>query len=75
MMDSTTVKGNETREALIEAAFELFGGQGYHAATMRQITDRADLTPGSIYDHFAGKDESFLAVLKAYHPLHKIAAF
>ena len=72
-MGRSTVKGDRTREALIEAAFELFGRQGYHATTMRQIADRAGLTPGSIYNHFAGKDEIFLAVLKTYHPLNKIA--
>ena len=71
-MGRTTTKGDRTREALIEAAFELFGRQGYHATTMRQIADRASLTPGSIYNHFAGKDEIFLAVLKEYHPLNKI---
>lgn len=72
-MGRTTVKGDQTREALIEAAFELFGRQGYHGTTMRQIANRAGLTPGSIYNHFAGKDEIFLAVLKEHHPLNKIA--
>lgn len=75
MVESTTSKGEQTRAALIEAAFGLFSQQGFHGTTMRQIAEQVDLTPGSIYNHFSGKDEIFLAVVDTYHPLNTIGAF
>jgi AcrR family transcriptional regulator len=66
-------KGERTRTELIEAAFELFTGQGFHGTSMRQIAEKANLTVGSIYNHFAGKDDIFLAVAQTYHPLARIA--
>ena len=72
-MGRSTAKGGQTRAALLEAAFELFSRQGYHATTMRQIAERSGLTPGSIYNHFSGKDDIFLSVLGAYHPLNQIS--
>jgi AcrR family transcriptional regulator len=62
-----------TRAAILETALELFSRQGYHATTMRQIAVRCSLTPGSIYNHFSGKDDLFLSVLSAYHPLNQIS--
>jgi AcrR family transcriptional regulator len=75
MVESITSKGEQTRAALIEAAFGLFSQQGFHGTTMRQIAEQVDLTPGSIYNHFSGKDEIFLAVVETYHPLNTIGAF
>jgi AcrR family transcriptional regulator len=72
-MDQFFSKGDQTRAALVETAFELFSRQGYHGTTIRQIAKGMGLTPGSLYNHFAGKDEIFLTVVEAYHPLNKIA--
>lgn len=71
-MSKRTAKGIRTRETILETAFELFSRQGYHATTMRQIAERSNLTPGSLYNHFTGKDDVFLAVLSDYHPLNQI---
>ena len=65
-------KGEQTRAAIIEAAYALFLKKGYHGTSVRQIAGRADLALGGIYNHFAGKDEIFAAVLDAYHPYHTI---
>lgn len=67
-----TTKGQRTRTNLIEVAFELFTQNGYHGTTMRQIAERAGLTVGSIYNHFSGKDDIFLAVVDNYHPFNQI---
>ena len=47
-------KGERTRTAIIDAAFDLFVRKGYHATSMRQIADEAGLAPGGLYNHFAG---------------------
>ncbi len=72
-MSKRTAKGIQTQETILEAAFELFSRQGYHGTTMRQIAEQSNLTPGSLYNHFTGKDDVFLAMLSAYLPLSRIS--
>lgn len=62
-------KGQQTREQLIEVAFEQFTRNGFHGASMRKIAEQTGLALGGIYNHFASKDEMFKAVILAYHPL------
>ncbi len=52
-----------TRQRLLNAASDLFAEKGYQAASMDAIAERADLTVGSIYRHFAGKAELLLDVV------------
>ncbi len=72
MTDDTLTKGEKTRQAIEEAAFELFMGQGYHATSMRQIADTAELALGGIYNHFSNKEEMFVAILMDKHPYKQI---
>jgi AcrR family transcriptional regulator len=57
-----------TREAIIKAALELFLEQGYSATSMRQIALQSGLVVGGIYNHFRSKEEIYKAVLIAHHP-------
>jgi len=59
-----------TRERVIQAAYQQFVETGYHGTSMRQIAAQAGLAVGGIYNHFAGKEEIFAAVLDQYHPYH-----
>ncbi len=65
-------KGKLTRLAIEDAAIELFMEQGYHATSMRQIADRADLALGGIYNHFSSKDELFEAIIVDQHPYKRV---
>lgn len=65
-------KGERTRLAVEDAAIELFMEQGYHATSMRQIAERADLALGGIYNHFKSKEEIFEAIIVDKHPYRKI---
>ncbi len=65
-------KGEITRVAIEDAAIGLFMKHGYHATSMRQIAERAGLALGGIYNHFAGKDELFEAIIVDKHPYKKI---
>ncbi len=65
-------KGDITRLAIEEAAFELFMDQGYHATSMRQIADKADLALGGIYNHFSSKEDIFAAIIIDKHPYKQI---
>ena len=44
----TPKKGEVTRLAIEDAALSLFMEQGYHATSMRQIAERAELALGGI---------------------------
>jgi AcrR family transcriptional regulator len=68
----TQTKGEVTRVTIEDAALELFMKQGYHATSMRQIAEHAGLALGGIYNHFAGKDEIFEAIIIDKHPYKKI---
>lgn len=45
------------REAIIQAALELVAERGLHDAPMSLVAERANVSPGTIYHHFADKDE------------------
>ncbi|HKG55156.1 MAG TPA: TetR/AcrR family transcriptional regulator [Anaerolineales bacterium] len=68
----TVKKGAATRLAIENAAIHLFLEQGYHATSMRQIADHAQLALGGIYNHFSSKDEIFEAIILDQHPYKKI---
>ena len=61
-------KGELTRSSIIQAAHGLIISQGYHGTSMRQIAHETGIALGGIYNHFASKEEIFVAVLEAYHP-------
>jgi AcrR family transcriptional regulator len=45
----------EVRDKILDAARELFATEGYEAVTMRQIADKIEYTPTTIYGHFQDK--------------------
>ena len=52
-----------SRSALVDAAFAEFTTKGYEAATVAGIADRAGVTTGAVYAHFAGKLDLLLATV------------
>ncbi len=55
----------ERRVQLLESALEVFVAQGYHAAAMDDIAERAGVSKPVLYQHFPGKLELYLALLDA----------
>ncbi|HEY3605804.1 MAG TPA: TetR/AcrR family transcriptional regulator [Sporichthyaceae bacterium] len=54
------------RTLLVDAMRELTQGQGFAATTVDEVCERAGVTKGSFYHHFASKDELGVAALQAY---------
>ncbi|MFT4287504.1 TetR/AcrR family transcriptional regulator [Nocardioides sp.] len=54
----------ERRAQLLDSALEVFVAQGYHAAAMDDIADRAGVSKPVLYQHFPGKLELYLALLE-----------
>ena len=72
MKKEKLTKGEVTRLAIEDAAINLFLTQGYHATSMRQIAEEADLALGGIYNHFSSKDEIFEGIIIDKHPYKQI---
>ena len=53
----------ERRVQLLDSALEVFVAQGYHAAAMDDIAERAGVSKPVLYQHFPGKLELYLALL------------
>jgi AcrR family transcriptional regulator len=53
---SSSRRGPETREAIHEAAVELFAQRGYHATSMRSIAAAARVQPAAIYHWYPNKE-------------------
>jgi AcrR family transcriptional regulator len=45
------------REEILAAAKACFAREGFHATSMRDIYRECGLSPGAVYNHFAGKEE------------------
>jgi AcrR family transcriptional regulator len=52
------------RLQLLRAAQDVFVAQGFHAAAMDDIADRAGVSKPVLYQHFPGKRELYLALLE-----------
>ncbi len=46
----------EKREAILEAALELFSERGFHGTSMPELAERAGVGAGTIYRYFDGKE-------------------
>lgn len=55
-----------TRDALLDAAEEVFVKRGVTGAALEEIAAEAGFSRGAIYDHFGSKDELLLAVLDRF---------
>ena len=51
------------REELLELAATMFADRGLRATTVRDIADAAGILSGSLYHHFASKEEIFAQIL------------
>ena len=59
----TRANGDQTKEKILDAAEELFGAQTFDTVSLRDITNRADVTLALASYHFGTKDNLFGAVI------------
>jgi AcrR family transcriptional regulator len=64
----------QTQRALLDAAREVFTRQGFAEASIADIVDRAGSSVGSLYHHFGGKSELFVALWQEHQQAFEAAA-
>jgi AcrR family transcriptional regulator len=64
----------QTQRALLDAAREIFTEQGFTEASIADVVERAGSSVGSLYHHFGGKSELFLALYQEHQFAHEEAA-
>lgn len=60
----STPKGSEKRSMILDQALELFVQKGYAATSMEDIVKHTGVSKGSIYYHFASKDDLFVSMVE-----------
>ncbi|MDO3408976.1 TetR/AcrR family transcriptional regulator [Saccharibacillus sp. CPCC 101409] len=53
---------SEKYEAILDAAFEIFGKKGFYDTKISEITEHAGIAKGTMYLYFKSKEELFAAV-------------
>ncbi|WOF75050.1 TetR/AcrR family transcriptional regulator [Parvibaculaceae bacterium PLY_AMNH_Bact1] len=61
--DARQIRGERTRQALLEAAFDEIHQHGYRSASLNDILKAAGCTKGSLYHHFPDKHALGLAAI------------
>jgi len=61
----TTRRGAETRQRLLDAAAVVFSQRGFARSTTKEIAEAAGVAEGTIYRHFADKQDLFYATFSA----------
>ena len=54
----------DTRQRLIDTAFELFSRQGFHAVGLENVLREVGVSKQTFYNHFESRDELVLQVLR-----------
>jgi AcrR family transcriptional regulator len=58
--------GSERRQAILDAALEVFGARGYHGASIDEIARTAGISKALIYEHFPSKKELHASLIQAH---------
>ena len=61
---SARVRPRDRRDQIVAAAARLFAEYGFETTSVRQIADAVNMLPGSLYHHFATKEDILHAVLR-----------
>ena len=68
-------KGERTARRILDVAEDLFARQGYDGTSLRQIAEGAGIKEPGLYNHFAGKQALYEAVLyRALNPMAEALA-
>lgn len=58
--------GQRTRQAILDAALDLFADRGFFGTSLRDVASAVGVRESALYNYFAGKDALFEALLAAH---------
>ncbi len=58
--------GQRTRQAILDAALDLFAEKGYFGTSLRDVAAAVGVRESALYNYFAGKEALFDALLAAH---------
>jgi AcrR family transcriptional regulator len=64
----------QTQRALLDTARQVFTERGFSDSSIADIVERAGSSVGSLYHHFGGKSELFIALWQEHQHAHEEAA-
>ncbi len=56
----------DTKEKILQVAFNLFLERGYKEVSLKDISDAVGLTKGAFYHHFTSKEDMFRQIVENY---------
>jgi len=62
--DRTQKRGKRTRKKLKKAALDVFSEKSVDATTVEEITEKADVGKGTLYQHFEDKEEIVITLVQ-----------
>lgn len=70
-------RARKTRKKLKKAALDVFTEKGVDAATVEEITEKADVGKGTLYQHFEDKDEIVVTLVEeaVKHLIRRIRSY
>lgn len=60
----TVVAGRSTKDAIREAAIQLFSSKGFEQTSLREVADAVGITKASLYYHYASKVDLLIAIIE-----------
>jgi AcrR family transcriptional regulator len=59
--------GQRTRQAILDAALDLFGDRGFFGTSLRDVAERVGIRDSAIYNYFPSKESLFEALIALDH--------
>ena len=63
--------GQRTRQAILDAALDLFAAKGYFGTSLRDVAAVVGVRESALYNYFAGKEALFDALLDAHQTVKR----
>ncbi|MET9489326.1 TetR/AcrR family transcriptional regulator [Nocardia sp. NPDC006630] len=60
----TVVAGRSTKDAIRDAAIQLFTSKGFEQSSLREVADAVGITKASLYYHYASKVDLLVAIIE-----------
>ena len=61
--DHDVTAGRNTKQAILDAALQLFGSKGFEQTSLREVVDAVGITKPSLYYHYGSKLELLVAII------------